>query len=224
MLPSIHVGTVSQDWQSDGHGHANGPANIMETIVQVGNELGSGNADPKVWLTAQFTQMHGDHLDRGSHDSLYDRFLFSTLGVFIIGHYVGFTKSSLLRAFRAACFLRADIHNDTLRVMEHPSAPLSVRNLPYIRKIPAWSQTTIGCEEELEFHLLGDVYHADTHRFENRWMCGGIWQGKPVAVKFTRGISLSFAISVQSRATRRSFRLPDDTESMDRSGDGVGRA
>ncbi|KAH9173559.1 hypothetical protein EDB89DRAFT_704123 [Lactarius sanguifluus] len=158
--------------------------------------------------------MHSDHLDRGSHDGLYDRFLFPTLGVSIIGRprpnfalvlldrprFVGLTpllptrfpsgddiaKTSLPRAFRAACFLRADIHSDTLQVMEHPSAPLSVRNLPYIRKIPAWPQTTTGCEEELEFNLLEDVYHAERHRFENRWMYAGIWQDKPVAVKFAR--------------------------------------
>jgi len=85
VLPPIEVGTISRDWQSDGHGHANGPAHIMETIVQVENELGSGNADPEVQLTAHFTQMHSDHFDCGCHDGLYDRFLFPTLGISIIG-------------------------------------------------------------------------------------------------------------------------------------------
>lgn len=69
--------------------------------------------------------------------------------------------------------------------MERPSAPLSVRNLPYVRKIPAWPRTT-GCEEELEFYLLRDVYQDDRRRFENRLIYGGIWQEKPVVVKFTR--------------------------------------
>ncbi|KAI9453961.1 hypothetical protein BJY52DRAFT_782449 [Lactarius psammicola] len=163
--------------------------------------------------TANFTQMHSDHLDRGCHDGLYDRFLFPTLGISIIGPHVGFsalilldrprfiglipllptrfpssddsTKTSLLRAFRAACFLRAEIHGDTLQIMEHPPAPLSVRNLPYVRKIPAWPRT-VGREEELEFYLLRDVYQDDRRRFEDRLIYSGICQDKPVVVKFTR--------------------------------------
>ncbi len=97
--------------------------------------------------------------------------------------------SSLRRAFRAACFLRADIYRDTIQIEECPSpplSPLSLKNVPYVRKIPAWPQTA-GNEEELQFYLLKDMFQNDKAdgRFKDRFIYSCLLQGKPVVVKFT---------------------------------------
>ena len=82
-LPDIREGTVSGRRQSGGHAY--GPADVMETVVEIKNELGSGQADHEVQMTAYFAQMHRDQIDGGYHKALYQRFLFPTLGIIIIG-------------------------------------------------------------------------------------------------------------------------------------------
>ena len=83
QLPEIRDSTVSGKRQS--RGHAYGPAHVMETVVGITNEFGSGQGDPEVQITAYFAQMHGDHIDSGCCGALYKRFLFPTLGITIIG-------------------------------------------------------------------------------------------------------------------------------------------
>ncbi len=82
-LPEIRSGPVFESWSSDGH--ASGPAGVMETVVEVKNELGAGQADPEVQLTAYFAQAHKMGIKDEHYDEVYERFLFPTLGISIIG-------------------------------------------------------------------------------------------------------------------------------------------
>ncbi len=83
-LPQIRAGHVRGNLRSDGH--ANGPAGLMETIVAVKNELGAGNADPKIRITSYFSHAHREYIAGGlGSRGIYDRFLFPTLGISIIG-------------------------------------------------------------------------------------------------------------------------------------------
>ncbi len=85
-LPEIRPGLVFENRPSDGH--ANGPAGVMETVVEVKNELGAGHADPEVLLTSYFAQTHIMGIKDEHYDGLYERFLFPTLGISIIGQFV----------------------------------------------------------------------------------------------------------------------------------------
>ena len=50
MIPSAIMANRFSD------GHACGPANVLETIVEFKNELGSATADPEIQIAAYYTQ------------------------------------------------------------------------------------------------------------------------------------------------------------------------
>ena len=62
-------------------GHVLGPANTMEVILQVKNELGSRGTDPIIEISTHYTQSLKENLTR--KDILH--FLFPALGIVIIG-------------------------------------------------------------------------------------------------------------------------------------------
>jgi len=65
-------------------GHADGPAGVLEVIVEFENELGIGNTDPEVQITACYLQSLLDK-SSGPHQALYERFLFPALGISLVG-------------------------------------------------------------------------------------------------------------------------------------------
>ncbi len=74
-------------WEPNSGGeYTNRAANVMETVVQIGTELGSGDDDPEARLTTTyFTQFKDNDSDRRRREGLYDRFLFPVLGISING-------------------------------------------------------------------------------------------------------------------------------------------
>jgi hypothetical protein len=72
------------------NGHANGPAGVMETVIELKNEIGATNSDPEIEVVAYYSQMFGGQCCVGSHPRLYDGFMFPALGISIIGISVHF--------------------------------------------------------------------------------------------------------------------------------------
>ncbi|KAI9507458.1 hypothetical protein F5148DRAFT_1014958 [Russula earlei] len=209
-LPRIEAAIILGDRRS--HGHANGPADVMETIVEMKNEFGSGNCDPEIQLIAYYGQMNRHNMESGRHKDLYPKFRFPALAISIIGSYIGFgaliyldrprfvaltpllstrspsgddsARPALFQAFCAACILRYNIHKDTSQVLTCLLAPsLPQRNLPYVQKIPRWHNDS-DYDHELEFSII-DVLDPKL-RNENRFLFVAEMGSKYVAVKFTR--------------------------------------
>jgi hypothetical protein len=61
--------------------HALGPANTMEVVLQVKNELGSCDEDPTIQISAYYTQS----LKEDSTKEVISHFSFPALGIVIIG-------------------------------------------------------------------------------------------------------------------------------------------
>src|SRR6266850_680346 len=78
IIPSPIYGYRSSD------GHADGPAGVLEVIVEFKNELGIGNTDPEIQITAYYLQSLLDG-SSGPHKALYERFLFPALGISLMG-------------------------------------------------------------------------------------------------------------------------------------------
>ncbi|KAI9450412.1 hypothetical protein F5148DRAFT_1290817 [Russula earlei] len=209
-LPRIEAAIILGDRRS--HGHANGPADVMETIVEMKNEFGSGNCDPEIQLIAYYGQMNRHNMESGRHKDLYPKFRFPALAISIIGSYIGFgaliyldrprfvaltpllstrspsgddsARPALFQAFCAACILRYNIHKDTSQVLTSLLAPpLPQRNLPYVQKIPRWDNDS-DYDHELEFSIF-DVLDPKL-RNENRFLFVAEMGSESVVVKFTR--------------------------------------
>jgi hypothetical protein len=65
-------------------GDADGPAGVLEVIIGFENELGIGNTDPEVQITACYLQSLLDE-SSGPHQALFERFLFPALGITLVG-------------------------------------------------------------------------------------------------------------------------------------------
>ncbi|KAH9991295.1 hypothetical protein BJV77DRAFT_1068425 [Russula vinacea] len=151
----------------------------MDTVVEFMNEFGSGVTDPEIQYTSYFLQMNDAQMRLGAHKKSFEKHLCPTLGISIIGSYIGFGALLLLdkarhvpltpllsarspsgdhthgpmlfRAFLAACVLRTSIHEDTRRVLNTHTLPrIHDRYLPRIQKISAWPQTDDRETLELE--------------------------------------------------------------------------
>jgi len=95
-------------------------------------------------------------------------------------------RSTLFHAFRAACVLRHDIHEDTQRVIKNSTLTrIRDRCLPYIREIPAWPPSL---DRQLEFRILRVAYQDEIWN-ENRFLFHAEAGGEDVLVKFTRRYS-----------------------------------
>ena len=78
IIPSPLSGSRSSD------GHAEGPAGVLEVVVEFKNELGIGNTDPEIQITAYYLQSLREE-SSGPHKALYERFLFPALGISLMG-------------------------------------------------------------------------------------------------------------------------------------------
>jgi hypothetical protein len=65
-------------------GHMNGSTDVLETIVEFTNELGSGETDPEIQLTAYYVKYIAEGLS-GGHITMFKRFLFPALGISLMG-------------------------------------------------------------------------------------------------------------------------------------------
>jgi hypothetical protein len=74
----LAAGMVFEDHRSDGH--VLGPANTIEAILQVRNELGSRGTDPAIEISTLYTQS----LKQKSTKEATPRFLFPALGKVVI--------------------------------------------------------------------------------------------------------------------------------------------
>jgi hypothetical protein len=61
-----------------------GPADVLETIVELKNEFGIGNVDPEVQITAYYTRSIAAGFS-GRYRTLFKRFLFPALGISLVG-------------------------------------------------------------------------------------------------------------------------------------------
>jgi hypothetical protein len=78
IIPSPISGTRSSG------GHAEGPAGVLEVIVEFKNELGIGQTDPEVQITGYYLQSLREE-SSGPHRALYKSFLFPALGISLMG-------------------------------------------------------------------------------------------------------------------------------------------
>ncbi|KAH9035006.1 hypothetical protein EDB85DRAFT_1889513 [Lactarius pseudohatsudake] len=167
LLPGIvHKGRCSD-------GHALGPADTIEVILEVKNELGSGHADPTIELTAYYMQSL-KHLTT----NLRSHFFFPALGIIVVGSHIGFyafaypnfsarlvaltpllptmaesgnnwVRPALLNAFRAACVLHHHIYEDTKASAEVSTTQIALPSqLPYVDQVAAYSTPGI-----IRFHI-----------------------------------------------------------------------
>ena len=92
-------------------------------------------------------------------------------------------RSALFQAFRAACVLRHDIHEDTRRVISRTNLT-RIRDsyLPYVQEIPAWPPSE---DRRLEFRILGVAYQDEIWN-EDSFLFHAEAQDENVLVKFTR--------------------------------------
>lgn len=251
-LPLIAPGKISGEITSDGH--ANGPAGVMETVVEIKNEFGSGQTDPEIQFISYFLQMCNSQFRSGPHKESFQKYLCPTLGITIIGiktrlsyhlpvlmlffpgSYIGFgalilldraryvaltpllpTRSpsgddthrpSLFQAFRAACFLRANIHKDTQRIINKISdlPPICDRYLPRVHEIQPWPPTGV---EQLKFRIRDVAYQDAELRFWNHsrfiYHAETGTQHKEVLVKFTRRYCHELHFFVPRETMRRSY-------------------
>jgi hypothetical protein len=87
-LPPIVPDKIAGERVSSGH--ANGPAQVMETVVGIQNEFGSGNTDPEIQYTSCFMQMNNSQIRFGTHKKSFEKHLCPTLGITIVGMKTGF--------------------------------------------------------------------------------------------------------------------------------------
>ncbi|KAH8981919.1 hypothetical protein EDB86DRAFT_2973523 [Lactarius hatsudake] len=201
LLPGIvHKGRCSD-------GHALGPADTIEVVLEVKNELGSGHADPTIELTAYYMQSL-----KCLTTNVRSRFFFPALGIVVVGSHIDFyalaypnfsarlvaltpllptmaesgnnwVRPALLNAFRAACVLRHHIYEDTKASAEvsiTQMAPFS--QLPYVDQVAAYSTPGI-----IRFHIQVEAYQGEP-RYQNRFIYLATLDGTEVTVvvKFTR--------------------------------------
>jgi hypothetical protein len=78
IIPSPSSGSGSSG------GHAEGPAGVLEVIVEFKNEFGIGRTDPEVQITGCY--LRSIHEERsGPNRALYESFLFPALGISLMG-------------------------------------------------------------------------------------------------------------------------------------------
>ena len=82
-LPPIVPNKVARERVSGGH--AKGPAQVMDTVVEFMNEFGSGVTDPEIQYTSYFLQMNDAQMRLGAHKKSFEKHLCPTLGISIIG-------------------------------------------------------------------------------------------------------------------------------------------
>jgi hypothetical protein len=99
-LPLITPSKIAGERMSDGH--ANGPAEVMETVVEIKSEFGSGQTDPEIQSTSYFLQMYYAHIRDGPYKESFQKYLCPTLAVTIIGIKIQLSYLSpvLMRFFR----------------------------------------------------------------------------------------------------------------------------
>jgi len=208
-LPSLDSAVATG--KRTGGGYAIGPAQLIETIVEFRDEYGSGHTDPEVQTTSSYLQMFDHQRTSGRYKNSLEKFLCPTLVITITGSYIGFgalvlldtarfvaltpllpahlppgdviNRSTLFQAFRAACVLRHDIHEDTRRVISRTTLT-RIRDsyLPYVQEIPAWPPSE---DRQLEFRILGVAYQDEVWN-ENSFLFHAKAQDENVLVKFTR--------------------------------------
>jgi hypothetical protein len=81
-LPPIDPTVIAEKRTSGGH--AKGPAELMETIVEFQNEFGSGQTDPEIQITSYYLQMFNREKD-GQFQDTFKKYLCPSLGISIIG-------------------------------------------------------------------------------------------------------------------------------------------
>jgi len=81
-FPPIMPATISRDRRTDGH--ALGPGQTPDIIVEMKNEFGAGGTDPEIQLTSYYLQILAQHLISGSHNFLHECSLLPALGISII--------------------------------------------------------------------------------------------------------------------------------------------
>jgi len=77
------ITSIIKGQQTDGH--AIGPGQAPDIIVQIINEHGADSGDPEIQLSSYYTQIHSESLKSGHYDDLYESSLLPALGVSIIG-------------------------------------------------------------------------------------------------------------------------------------------
>jgi hypothetical protein len=87
-LPPISPGKIVGERTSDGH--ANGPVEAMEVILDIQNEFGSGSTDPEIRYTSYFVQMYESQIRSGRYRECFEKYICPALGISIIGIRRGF--------------------------------------------------------------------------------------------------------------------------------------
>jgi hypothetical protein len=75
-------------------GHANGPVQAMEVVLEIKNEFGSGSTDPEIQYTSYYVQMYESQIRSGPYKDCFEKYICPVLGISIIG---------IRRDFHAAC-------------------------------------------------------------------------------------------------------------------------
>jgi hypothetical protein len=81
-LPPLDPTVIAEKRASGGH--AKGPAELMETIVEFQNEFGSGQTDPEMQITSSYLQMFNREKD-GQFQDTFKKHLCPSLVILIIG-------------------------------------------------------------------------------------------------------------------------------------------
>jgi len=89
LVPAITTGKRTSD------GHAVGPAQLMETIVEIKNEFGSDHTDPEIQLTSYCLQMFNRRMISGRNKKSFEKYLCPTLVISIIGIKMWLSSSQL---------------------------------------------------------------------------------------------------------------------------------
>ena len=82
-LPSLDATVIKGKRTSDGH--AIGPAQLMETVVEFKNEFGSGQTDPEIQTTSYYIQMFLRLAASGQYKNAFKKYLCPMLVITIIG-------------------------------------------------------------------------------------------------------------------------------------------
>ncbi|KAI0301172.1 hypothetical protein B0F90DRAFT_1719931 [Multifurca ochricompacta] len=207
----IEAQGIRDDRSSDGH--AIGPTNTVEIIIQVKNELGTTSCDGSVEMAAYYTQCL--HLNTSTMSRRC--FLFPALGILLMGAHIGFyalsftkatrlvpltpllpaaiesgnewARPALMRAFEAACILRYHINKDGMDYMAKRLAHPPRGDRPYINEVPTHPPSS----KKLRFEINEELYQGKVNRYENRFIYGAITSKRKdkVVVKFTQRYCLA---------------------------------
>jgi hypothetical protein len=82
-LPPIEPGKIVGERTSGGH--ATGPVQTMEVVLEIKNEYGTGGSDPEIQYTSYYLQMYRYQIRSGPYKECIEKYICPVLGISIIG-------------------------------------------------------------------------------------------------------------------------------------------